>query len=98
MCNGLQDRCSVPRPQSEKPVVNGPRLRFVRFSGNALTQGLVNTRIDGVPVRIYSVAKTITDCLKYRLARALRFKRCEKVSLKENVAAKDSRISRRCAV
>jgi predicted transcriptional regulator of viral defense system len=46
--------------------VNGLRLRFVRFSGSALTQGVVNTRIDGVPVRIYSVVKTIADCLKYR--------------------------------
>src|SRR5260370_11705208 len=33
---------------ARKPVVNSPRLRFVRFSGNALTQGVVNTRIDGV--------------------------------------------------
>src|SRR6266481_6363951 len=53
-------------PKAKKPVVNGQRLRFVRFSGQALTQGVVNTRIDGVPVRIYSAAKTIADCLKYR--------------------------------
>jgi predicted transcriptional regulator of viral defense system len=53
-------------PKAKKPVINGPRLRFVRFSGEALTQGVVNTRIDGVPVRIYSAAKTIADCLKYR--------------------------------
>jgi predicted transcriptional regulator of viral defense system len=49
-----------------KPVVNGLRLRFVRFSGQALTQGVENRRIDGVPVRIYRAAKTIADCLKYR--------------------------------
>jgi len=42
------------------------KLRFVRFSGDAFTQGVVNTKIDGVPVRIYSAAKTIADCLKYR--------------------------------
>jgi len=53
-------------PKAKKPVVNGLRLRFVRFSGQALTQGVVNSRIDGVPVRIYSAAKTIADCLKYR--------------------------------
>jgi predicted transcriptional regulator of viral defense system len=53
-------------PKAKKPVVNGLRLRFARFSGQALTQGVVNTRIDGVPVRIYSAAKTIADCLKYR--------------------------------
>jgi hypothetical protein len=50
----------------ESPLVNSLRLRFVRFSGNALTQDVVNTRIDGVPVRIYSVAKTIADRLEYR--------------------------------
>jgi predicted transcriptional regulator of viral defense system len=52
--------------KAKKPVVRGLRMRFVRFSGQALTQGVVNTRIDGVPVRIYSAAKTIADCLKYR--------------------------------
>jgi len=26
----------------------------------------INQRINGVPVRIYSVAKTVADCLKYR--------------------------------
>jgi predicted transcriptional regulator of viral defense system len=52
--------------KAKKPVVNGLRLRFVRFSGKALTQGVVNMKIDGVPVRIYSAAKTVADCLKYR--------------------------------
>jgi len=52
--------------KAKKPVVDGLKLRFVRFSGLALTQGVVNTKIDGVPVRIYSAAKTIADCLKYR--------------------------------
>ena len=53
-------------PKAKKPVVNGLRSRFVRFSGQAFTQGVVNVRIDGVPVRIYSATKTIADCLKYR--------------------------------
>lgn len=52
--------------KAKKPVASGLKLRFVRFSGQALTQGVENRRIDGVPVRIYSVAKTIADCLKYR--------------------------------
>jgi predicted transcriptional regulator of viral defense system len=52
--------------KAKKPVGNGQKLRLVRFSGEALTQGVVNARIDGVAVRIYSVAKTIADCLKYR--------------------------------
>jgi len=41
-------------------------MRFVRFSGKALTQGVVNTRIDGVSVRIYSTAKTVADCFTCR--------------------------------
>jgi predicted transcriptional regulator of viral defense system len=52
--------------KARRPTLNGLRLRFVRFSGRALTQGVVNGRIDGVPVRIYSTAKTVADCFKYR--------------------------------
>jgi predicted transcriptional regulator of viral defense system len=52
--------------KARKPIVKALRLRFVRFSGDALTQGVVNTRIDGMPVRVYSVAKTVADCFKYR--------------------------------
>ena len=52
--------------KARKPSVKGLPFRFVRFSGDALTQGVVNTRIEGVPVRVYSVAKTVADCLKYR--------------------------------
>jgi len=58
---------------AQRPVGNGKKLRLVRFSGEALTQGVVNTRIEGVPVRIYSVAKTIADCLKYRKKIGRRF-------------------------
>jgi predicted transcriptional regulator of viral defense system len=52
--------------RAKKPAVDGLKLRFVRFSGRALTRGVFNTKIDGVPVRIYSAAKTVADCLKYR--------------------------------
>jgi predicted transcriptional regulator of viral defense system len=52
--------------KARKPAQKGLRMHFVRFSGNSLAQGVVNTRIDGVPVRIYSAAKTIADCFKYR--------------------------------
>ena len=52
--------------KARKPMVKGLCLHFVRFSGDALTQGVVNTRINGIPVRVYSVAKTVADCFKYR--------------------------------
>jgi predicted transcriptional regulator of viral defense system len=41
-------------------------VRTVYFSGAALTEGVVTHKIDGVPVRIYSAAKTVADCFKYR--------------------------------
>lgn len=43
-----------------------PRLRVVRFSGQALTTGVEERVIDGVPVRIYGPAKTVADCFKCR--------------------------------
>jgi predicted transcriptional regulator of viral defense system len=41
-------------------------VRTVYFSGAALTAGAEVHKIDGVPVRIYSAAKTVADCFKYR--------------------------------
>lgn len=40
-----------------------PPLRIVRFSGPALTEGIEANMIDGVPVRITGVAKTVADCV-----------------------------------
>ena len=41
-------------------------LRLVRFSGAALSEGVQEHIVDGVPVRVTSVAKTVADCFKYR--------------------------------
>lgn len=41
-------------------------VRIVYFSGAALREGIDHHVIDGVSVRIYSAAKTIADCFKYR--------------------------------
>jgi predicted transcriptional regulator of viral defense system len=43
-----------------------PRLRVARFSGGALTEGIEMHRVEGVDVRVYSAAKTVADCFKYR--------------------------------
>lgn len=48
------------------PKLNYPPLRIVRFSGAALTDGIEEHVVDGVTVRITCVAKTVTDCFKYR--------------------------------
>ena len=49
-----------------KPRVDYPPIRFVRFSGRALTEGIERHRIEGVEVKIFGPAKTIVDCFRYR--------------------------------
>lgn len=49
-----------------KPIASSPKLRIVRFSGAALTTGIERQVIEGVAVPIYSPAKTVADCFKYR--------------------------------
>ena len=52
--------------RAARPRVDYPPLRIVRFSGQALTGGIENHKIEGVQVRVYSPAKTVADCFKYR--------------------------------
>jgi predicted transcriptional regulator of viral defense system len=52
--------------KARKPRLDYPRLRVTRFSGPALTEGIEIHRIEGVEVRVYSAAKTVADCFKYR--------------------------------
>jgi len=48
------------------PKVDHPPLRVVRFSGPALEDGIKEYRIEGVMVKVYTPAKTVADCFKYR--------------------------------
>lgn len=52
--------------KARKPKLDYPRLRVVRFSEAALTEGVETHSIEGVDVRVYSAAKTVADCFKYR--------------------------------
>jgi predicted transcriptional regulator of viral defense system len=52
--------------RSRRPSLRYPRLRVVRFGGDALTAGIETHLIEGETVRVYSVAKTIADTFKYR--------------------------------
>ena len=51
---------------SAQPRVERPRMRIMRFSSKALTEGVEKHTVEGVPVSIYSAAKTVADCFKYR--------------------------------
>lgn len=52
--------------KARRPKLDSPRLRVARFSGAALSEGIETHRVEGVEVRIYSAAKTVADCFKYR--------------------------------
>ena len=48
-------------PQEDEPV-----LRIVRFTGALLTEDVETTLIEDVPVKVFGVAKTISDCFRHR--------------------------------
>jgi len=52
--------------KARRPRLDYPRLRIARFTGEALTEGIEERRVEGVTLRVYSAAKTVADCFKYR--------------------------------
>lgn len=53
--------------KARPPKMDYPPLRVVRFSGEALTQGVEQRTVDGVvQIPVTCVAKTVADCFKYR--------------------------------
>lgn len=53
-------------PKARAPRLDTVTLRVVRFSGEALTKGIETHDVAGVKIRVYCVAKTVTDCFKFR--------------------------------
>ncbi len=53
-------------PKAYRPRFEYPPLQIVRFSGQALTFGIEEHIIEGVPVQITTPAKTVADCFKFR--------------------------------
>jgi predicted transcriptional regulator of viral defense system len=49
-----------------RPKVEHPPLRLVYLSGAALHEGVEEHDVSGVPVRVFSAAKTVADCFKFR--------------------------------
>lgn len=52
--------------KARAPRLDYPPLRIMRFSGAALVEGIETHTIDGIPVRVYALAKTVADCFKFR--------------------------------
>ncbi len=49
-----------------RPKIDHPCIRFVRFTGHSLSEGVVRHRVEGVDVPITDPARTIVDCFRYR--------------------------------
>lgn len=49
-----------------RPRLAYPRLRIVRYTGQALSAGVETHRMEGRAVKVYGLAKTVADCFKYR--------------------------------
>jgi predicted transcriptional regulator of viral defense system len=52
--------------KSWRPTTSDVPLRIHYFSGRSLTEGVERHEIEGVLVNIYSAAKTVADCFKFR--------------------------------
>lgn len=48
------------------PKADNSAIRIVRFTEALLTEGIETHEIEGVPVRVFGVAKTIADCFRHR--------------------------------
>lgn len=48
------------------PTCKGLNLRVVKLTGGAFSEGIQEYDNDGIPIRVYSPAKTVVDCFKFR--------------------------------
>jgi predicted transcriptional regulator of viral defense system len=48
------------------PEPSSPPLRIVRMTGELLGDGVETHAIEGVKVKVFSIAKTIADCFRHR--------------------------------
>jgi predicted transcriptional regulator of viral defense system len=68
-------------PKDRRPAVTHPPLQIVRFRETMLHAGIEEHRIEGVTVRIYSVAKTVVDLFRYRQSAGTRYKKSPGLNL-----------------
>jgi predicted transcriptional regulator of viral defense system len=63
--NPSQVWIAIPRG-TRTPQVEDYPIQVSLFSGEAYSSGIEEHTVDGVVIRVYSIAKTIADCFKYR--------------------------------
>lgn len=52
--------------KARPPKLDYPPLRIIRFSEGLLREGVEEHNVDGVPVKVTSIARTVVDCFKFR--------------------------------
>jgi predicted transcriptional regulator of viral defense system len=52
--------------KARSPKIEHPPIRVARFSGEALRFGVEEHEVPGGRIRVYSPAKTVADCFKFR--------------------------------
>lgn len=52
--------------KARAPKINYPPIRIVWHSGAAFVEGIEQHQVSGQLIKVYSIAKTIADCFKYR--------------------------------
>jgi predicted transcriptional regulator of viral defense system len=50
----------------QAPALQYPPLRLFWYSKAVYENGIVQEKMDGTPIRVYSSEKTLADCFKYR--------------------------------
>jgi predicted transcriptional regulator of viral defense system len=49
-----------------RPKIQYPPVRFVTLSGKLMSEGVECHTVDGEELKIFSIARTVVDCFKYR--------------------------------
>jgi predicted transcriptional regulator of viral defense system len=49
-----------------RPRIQYPPLRIVHFSGESFSKGIEEHCIENITIKVYSPAKTLADCFKFR--------------------------------
>ncbi len=52
--------------RARRPKISTVSFRAVRYSEKTFKSGVQVHRIEGMPVRVFTAAKTVADCFKYR--------------------------------
>jgi predicted transcriptional regulator of viral defense system len=57
----------IALPKGSRPPRSGKaKLRVLRFSDPMMSEGIEKHVIEGVSVQVYSIAKTVVDCFRFR--------------------------------